>query len=511
MSETLNPCPFCQERIQPLATKCRYCKEMLPEGWSNRPDVPSASSNAISRVPSVSARTPISPNPSTAPSKPMAGYATPAGVLALIAAILALIIPVIGVLWFSPIAILLGIAALRGGAKGYGIAVLVIVTVNMIISPTFWLNIGAGSTMPGAGGNRIITYINVFGVLGMVLMLFSGRLWTSAAAIAIGIIAVGLYSIIKRPWFKTPEALPPPTVAPVAPLGSRPPSTGPNSRASKDDSCVSPRSDRVIILADNAHDTYVGTTHQREGAPSGTTLGFGGWGDRYVAFIRFNIPASLPARSAVLCLFATTVPPNDPRLVLSRVVAPWDPASVTISSIPESATGLSTGDLNTRWNAFAITKLYHFWVQHPDSNFGIQLAPTRTDQTNGAFASSEYPDQQYRPRIVVTLSTDLPADPFHGEWQVYGTCLQIVPRANDRYDVKVRYCENLESTSTELTGQRVSARDLEVSGLLRLTLTRSADTVQVAASKPISDKLANQLIGEKETLFAARNRFVVPR
>ena len=116
---------------------------------------------------------------------------------ALIAAILAAIIPVFGVLYFSPLAVILGIFAMKGGAKGYGIAVLVIVTVNMIISPTFWLNIGAGSMMPGAGANRMVTYINVFGVLGMILLLFTGRVWTTVAAVVIGLIGLGLYGLLK--------------------------------------------------------------------------------------------------------------------------------------------------------------------------------------------------------------------------------------------------------------------------------------------------------------------------
>lgn len=102
------------------------------------------------------------------------GYARVAGVLALITAILAAIIPIVGVLWFSPLAVILGLIAMYGGARGFAIAVLVIVAVNMIISPTFWLNIGAGS-MPGAGANRAVTLVNVFGVLGMLVLLL--RRW----------------------------------------------------------------------------------------------------------------------------------------------------------------------------------------------------------------------------------------------------------------------------------------------------------------------------------------------
>lgn len=135
-----------------------------------------------------------------APSPPgAAGYARAAGVCALIAAALSVVIPNVGVLWFSPLAVILGIIAMKGGAKGYGIGVIVIVTVNMALSPIFWLNIGAGSTPPWATANQIVTYIGVFGVLGMIVMLLSGRVWTSAAAVVVGLIGVGIYWQIRQP------------------------------------------------------------------------------------------------------------------------------------------------------------------------------------------------------------------------------------------------------------------------------------------------------------------------
>lgn len=97
------------------------------------------------------------------------------GVLALITAILAFIVPVLGVLYFSPLSALLGIGALWRGARGYGIAVTIILAVNMVVSPTFWANLAAGSQMAGASGNRLITYVNVFGVLLMLALLFRRR------------------------------------------------------------------------------------------------------------------------------------------------------------------------------------------------------------------------------------------------------------------------------------------------------------------------------------------------
>ena len=96
-------------------------------------------------------------------------YAKVAGIIALILAIVGLVVPVFGVLFITPLAIISGAFALYGGYKGIGITTLVIVAVNLIISPTFWANIGAGATMRGAGGNRFLTW---FDVLGVALMIY---------------------------------------------------------------------------------------------------------------------------------------------------------------------------------------------------------------------------------------------------------------------------------------------------------------------------------------------------
>jgi hypothetical protein len=103
---------------------------------------------------------------SGAPEVP--GYAKASGIIALILAIIGAIVPVIGVLFITPLAIILGVVALYGGYKGIGIAVIVVVAVNLIISPTFWLNVGAGATQAGAAGNRMLTYIDVIGIIVMI-------------------------------------------------------------------------------------------------------------------------------------------------------------------------------------------------------------------------------------------------------------------------------------------------------------------------------------------------------
>src|SRR3989344_8593053 len=92
-------------------------------------------------------------------------YATISGILALILAILSFLIPVIGPVFITPFAILFGMIAMLGGAKGWGIATLIIVVVNLVISPSFWANIWAGEAEPDAYLNRFITYFDAIGVI----------------------------------------------------------------------------------------------------------------------------------------------------------------------------------------------------------------------------------------------------------------------------------------------------------------------------------------------------------
>jgi hypothetical protein len=95
------------------------------------------------------------------------GYAKACGVLGLILAIVGMIIPVVGVLFITPLAAIAGALALYGNYKGMGIAILIINVLNLIISPTFWLNIGAGANLANASGNRFLTYFDAIGVVVM--------------------------------------------------------------------------------------------------------------------------------------------------------------------------------------------------------------------------------------------------------------------------------------------------------------------------------------------------------
>lgn len=101
------------------------------------------------------------------PAREVPGYAKICGIIALIFAIVGVLVPVVGVLYITPLAILFGAVGIYGGYKTMGIATLVVNVINLIISPTFWANIGAGATMASASGNRFLTYFDAMGVVAM--------------------------------------------------------------------------------------------------------------------------------------------------------------------------------------------------------------------------------------------------------------------------------------------------------------------------------------------------------
>jgi len=103
------------------------------------------------------------------------GYAKICGIIALILAIVGFIVPVAGVLFITPLAIIFGSIALYGGYKGIGIATLVINAVNLLVSPTFWLNVGAGAVYSQASGNRFLSYFDVVGIVVMIFLAVGGR------------------------------------------------------------------------------------------------------------------------------------------------------------------------------------------------------------------------------------------------------------------------------------------------------------------------------------------------
>jgi curved DNA-binding protein CbpA len=167
----------------------------------------------------------------------------------------------------------------------------------------------------------------------------------------------------------------------------------------------------AFVVVSPIQDAYVGTAYKQNGAAEESLLGYGGWGDMYIAFLQFNV-ADLPrpedVASATVCLFTDALPPNDPGLGIWRLTQPWRASSLTLQKRPSAREIKVLDPLSNGWNAIDVTPLYRLWKEEPAANFGFSLSPSNTNHTNGAFASSRHPDEAHRPRLVLRLrrSTD---------------------------------------------------------------------------------------------------------
>jgi hypothetical protein len=139
-----------------------------------------AASTQTQRIEGQPARRSLMGSSSIRVVRPVAGYATVCGILGLIATILGWIVPMVGVLFITPVAILLTALALYGGSKGLGIASVILIILNLAVSPTFWLNVATGATQEAAAGNRLLSWFDVIGV--GVLLVLAARRRTMAAA-----------------------------------------------------------------------------------------------------------------------------------------------------------------------------------------------------------------------------------------------------------------------------------------------------------------------------------------
>lgn len=164
-------------------------------------------------------------------------------------------------------------------------------------------------------------------------------------------------------------------------------------------------STRVISVDQGGQDAFVGDVYVTQGAPGARALSFGGWGDHYYDYLRFDLPgdwATRAARTAVLCLFATAVPRNDPQLEIRMVGDRWDQAGLSITSRPtHGTTGICFGTAVAGWNAVDVSSIVARWASGRAPNHGIVLLPKANNQTNGAFASGKADDRDKRPRLIL--------------------------------------------------------------------------------------------------------------
>jgi hypothetical protein len=158
----------------------------------------------------------------------------------------------------------------------------------------------------------------------------------------------------------------------------------------------------VVRVDSLGQDTFVGDTYVKAGGSDEPTLAFGGWGDHYYDYLKFDArQVRVPFARAVLCLYVLTPPPNDPDLVVGRVSTPWEAAGVTIYTRPDAEDIGDFGPVTAGWNAVDVSPLLRAWMRDTSTNHGIALTPRRNIETNGEFASGRDSSVARRPRIVV--------------------------------------------------------------------------------------------------------------
>ena len=94
------------------------------------------------------------------------------------AAIAAFLVPFFGVIVITIPAAIVGIIAWYGGHRKWGMTVFIIVAVNIIISPSFWLNLWAGAAGAGTSSsnpNMVFAILDMLSGLAMVPFLFMKR------------------------------------------------------------------------------------------------------------------------------------------------------------------------------------------------------------------------------------------------------------------------------------------------------------------------------------------------
>ena len=166
--------------------------------------------------------------------------------------------------------------------------------------------------------------------------------------------------------------------------------------------------DPVIVFqpGPEGFDTVYGTVYAAGPNGNAESLYDGGWGDYYYDFFRWDL-SSLPTASSVstvkLWLYFTASG-NDPAFQVRRVTSNWDEATLTRNNYPAAtAWGSWTGIVSDGWHSIDITELYKNWQNGVWPNYGIELAPTRNNNTNGLIHSSDYlPNPALRPKLVIT-------------------------------------------------------------------------------------------------------------
>lgn len=171
----------------------------------------------------------------------------------------------------------------------------------------------------------------------------------------------------------------------------------------------------VIQPGPEGKDTCYGTVYLTDGRPNQETLYMGGWGDYYYDFFEFDLAQAPMANNTVkvtLYLFSNPYPEGgDPGFQINRITQAWTEAGVTLANNPSSVFYKNFGIfVHGSWSQVDITDLYKSWKDGTYPNFGIKLAPTNSNRTNGAIYSSDNLDTAHRPKLLIEYTSGWAVD-----------------------------------------------------------------------------------------------------
>lgn len=168
--------------------------------------------------------------------------------------------------------------------------------------------------------------------------------------------------------------------------------------------------DQFVIQpgSSDGSDTCYGTVYVASGCGDIADLFYGGFGDKYFDFIRFDVwsgPDASKVSKVTLLLHTTVTAPNDPKISVKLVAAPWSETNLSRSNRPDfvSAGVPLVPQVDGTFSA-NVTQFYKRWKTNSFPNYGLVLIPSDTNQTNGKFASSDHADPSVRPELVIDFA-----------------------------------------------------------------------------------------------------------
>lgn len=174
----------------------------------------------------------------------------------------------------------------------------------------------------------------------------------------------------------------------------------------------------ATVSYDTEQDTYYGSAFSPGPNNTSTTNAFGGWGDIYHSYMKFDAVqtsgiSSGAVSDAKVYIYVSGPSVNDPVAHIRRVTSSWADTTLTRTNLPtEDATNRgSFPALNSSgWKAATVTSLVQDWLSGASSNFGVKVHSTvGSNQNNGSYSSLENADGN-DPYIEITYLD--PAEPL---------------------------------------------------------------------------------------------------